>query len=127
MSNSKFFAIVGFVVLSFAACDKNADATAQADPAAQDGKSAQRVVAVDVGEQGFKPSRVEAKKGQPTTLRFTRTSDKTCATKVVFPEIKLEKALPLNKPVDVAVPTNESRTLAFQCGMGMFKSSVVIH
>lgn len=127
MSNSKSFAVIGLVVLSFAACDKNADATAHAEPVAQNGTSAQRVVAVDVGDQGFKPSQVEAKKGERTTLRFTRTSDKTCATKVVFPEIKLEKALPLNKPVDVVVPTNESRTLAFQCGMGMFKSSVVIH
>ncbi len=87
----------------------------------------QGVVAIDVGDQGFQPSRVELKKGQEATLRFTRTSDKTCATEVVFPDLKMEKKLPLNQAVDVKVPTGEARELVFQCGMGMYKSAVVIH
>ena len=140
---SKFFPVfVGLFALSLAACSKKTDDAQRAagdghDPsmahasaehhAEMHAASGQRVVAIDVGSEGFKPSRIEVKKGQATTLRFTRTSDKTCATKVVFPDIKLEKDLPMNKPVDVAVPTDQSRTLAFQCGMGMFKSSLVVN
>lgn len=139
MSKSKIFSIVvGLVALSLPACDKQADQHAHAhggDPAMAQSSAEhheamhgeQRVVAIVAGDEGFKPSRVEVKQGQTTTLRFTRTSDKTCATKVVFPEIKLEKDLPLNKPVDVPVPTVKSRTLAFQCGMGMYKSAVVVN
>jgi plastocyanin domain-containing protein len=45
---------------------------------------------------------------------------------VVFPDLKLEKPLPLNTPVSIEVPTGQARTLTFQCGMGMYKSAVVI-
>lgn len=96
------------------------------DQSAPASKGAPKIVAITAGDDGFQPSRVEVDKGVPTTLRFTRTSKDTCATKVVFPEIKLEKDLPLNQAVDVPVPTDKARTLVFQCGMGMFKSSLVI-
>ena len=85
-----------------------------------------QVVPVVADEHGFTPAAVETQHGSKLTLRFTRTTDATCADKVVFPDAGIEKALPLNQPVDVIVPTDRARTVAFQCGMGMFKSSVVI-
>ena len=85
-----------------------------------------QVIAVTADERGFTPAAVETQRGSKLTLRFTRTSDATCADKVVFPEAGIEQALPLKQPVDVIVPTDKARTLAFQCGMGMFKSTVLI-
>src|ERR1043165_5829647 len=78
-------------------------------------------VAITAGEDGFKPSSVSLAKGSAGTLVFTRTSDKTCATEVDFPELKIKKDLPKDTPVTINVPTDKEQTLTFQCGMGMYK------
>ena len=81
---------------------------------------------VEAGENGFSPATVAVQKGQKLTLDFVRTSENTCATDVVFPELKIEKKLPLAESVAIEIPTGEARTLAFQCGMGMYKSKIVV-
>jgi plastocyanin domain-containing protein len=86
-----------------------------------------RVVQIQADGKGFTPSHVEAAKGEKVTLRFVRTTDSTCAKRVVFPEIKVDKELPLDQPVDIEVPTDQQRRLSFQCGMGMYKSSVLVN
>jgi plastocyanin domain-containing protein len=80
-------------------------------------------------DHGFVPARVVVPKGAPgskTTITFTRETDDTCALDVVFPELGVKKPLPLNEAVVVEVPTDEARTLTFQCGMAMYKSAVVV-
>ncbi len=42
-------------------------------------------VQIKVTGRGFEPQQVKVKKGQPTTLVFTRTSDRTCITAVDIP------------------------------------------
>lgn len=83
-------------------------------------------VKVTVSDHGFVPSSIQTKRGQPLTLEFTRVSDQTCAKQVTFPELNLTKDLPLNTTVTIQVPTDVARTLTFQCGMGMYRSAVVI-
>lgn len=83
-------------------------------------------VSIAASDKGFEPSSVTVKKGVPTTLVFTRTTDDTCATEVVFPELGKKEDLPKGKPVAIAIPTDREQTLTFQCGMGMYKSSVVV-
>ena len=80
-------------------------------------------------EHGFAPSHIDLQQGGPGSsqaITFTRTSNETCATAVVFPEMQIEKDLPLGVPVSIDVPTDRPRTIAFQCGMGMYKSAIVI-
>jgi plastocyanin domain-containing protein len=104
-----------------AAGTSTAPATGAAAPA-----GAGKRVLIEANAKGFTPSNVTVTKGESTTLVFKRTSDETCATEVVFPDLKIEKKLPLNESVPVEVPSDQSRTLAFQCGMGMYKSKVVV-
>ena len=108
---------------SVAACHKGESAGSAPKPVLAVGD---QVLPVTADERGFTPASVETQRGSKLTLRFTRTTDATCADKVVFPEAGIEKDLPLKQAVDVVVPTDKARMLAFQCGMGMFKSSVLI-
>ena len=94
------------------------------DSAADDTKSGP--IAITADDKGFTPSSVSLKKGAAAQLVFTRTTDATCATEVVFPDLKITKKLPLNTPVSIDVPTDAPRSLSFACGMGMFKGAVVV-
>lgn len=90
------------------------------------GATAGGKVSIVADSQGFSPSSVEVPKGAPLELVFTRTTDDTCATAVVFPELAIKKELPLKSAVSITVPTGEARTIGFQCGMGMYKSKIVV-
>jgi plastocyanin domain-containing protein len=105
-------------------CKGNGDASANTSTGP--GAAPAGAIAIEANEKGFTPSSVELKKGAPATLVFKRTTDDTCATKVVFPELGITKDLPLNQPVSIDIPAAAARTLTFQCGMGMFKGKIVI-
>jgi plastocyanin domain-containing protein len=107
-------------------CKSSADTSQRAEANAEKVTADSGNVKVTVSDHGFAPSSIQAKRGQPLTLQFTRVSDQTCAKQVAFPELNLTKDLPLNTVVTIQVPTDVARTLTFQCGMGMYKSSVVI-
>jgi len=113
--------------LAFGACDRKKDDAATVAPAAPVPVTGE--LQVLAGEHGFTPSSLSLPKGGPgskATVTFVRTSDKTCATEVVFPEVGIEKPLPLGQPVAVDVPTDAARTLTFQCGMAMYKGALVV-
>jgi hypothetical protein len=78
---------------------------------------------VEVSAHGFEPPHVTLTGTRQ--LRFRRTSDQTCATEVVFPALGIDKKLPLNTDVLVDLPPNAAGEVAFQCGMGMYRGSVV--
>lgn len=80
---------------------------------------------VTVSQQGFEPSRVTLTPGAPARLTFVRTSDATCATEVVFPELKIRQPLPLQQPVTVDLPARGAGEIAFVCGMDMVKGVAV--
>ena len=80
-------------------------------------------VRVEVNDHGFQPSRVVLNFGRQVVFR--RISENTCATAVVFPDLGIEKPLPLNTDVPVDLPASAHGEITFQCGMGMYKSKVV--
>jgi RND family efflux transporter MFP subunit len=79
-----------------------------------------------VTEQGFDPAKVSLRAGTPARITFIRTTDKTCATEVVFPSLKIKRALPLNEPVQIEFTPAKTGEIAFACGMNMLKGVVVV-
>jgi len=119
------FGVVALVSLvTLGGCDRRSEASTESIPPAAPGE-----LRVTAGEHGFSPSSLAIPKGAPgslATVSFVRTTDQTCATEVVFPELDIRKALPLNDAVAVNVPSDSARTLTFQCGMGMYKGAVLV-
>jgi hypothetical protein len=104
-------------------CNKRSDASTDTPPVAPG------ELRVNAGEHGFSPASLAIPMGAAgslATVSFVRTTDQTCATEVVFPELDIKKALPLNQVVAVNVPSDSARTLTFQCGMGMYKGALLV-
>lgn len=81
---------------------------------------------IAVGDTSFEPSRLTLRAGVPARLTFTRTSDKTCATAVVFASLKITKELPLNEPVTIEFTPGQPGQIAFACGMNMLRGTIVV-
>src|SRR5205085_12015252 len=56
---------------------------------------------VIVSDTGFLPDHLTFVAGVPARLTFLRSTDRTCATEIVFPDLKIKRALPLNQEVSV--------------------------
>ncbi len=89
-------------------------------------ESTDPIIAVQVNNQGFQPSRIPVPAGRPIRLAFTRTDAENCASRIVFPSLKLEKDLPVGKAVVVTLPVTSESEIRFGCGMGMYRGAVVV-
>ena len=79
-----------------------------------------------LGHELREPSHVALRVGVPVGLTFTRTSEKTCATSVVFAALSIRRDLPLNQPVAIEFTPKSAGEIAFACGMNMLRGTVVI-
>ena len=79
-----------------------------------------------VGDSAFDPATVTVRAGLLARLTFVRTSEKTCATEVVFPGLNIRKTLPLNEPVVVEFTPQKTGEVAFACGINMLKGLAVV-
>ncbi|HVV85901.1 MAG TPA: cupredoxin domain-containing protein [Kofleriaceae bacterium] len=88
-----------------------------------------RTVAITIGEHGFEPDRVEARAGEEVELVFTRRVEHTCVTRVVLSldaDRRIERDLPLDRPVVVRLSFDRPGELGFSCPMGMHAGVITI-
>jgi len=83
---------------------------------------------IRVTEDGFQPSELKLKKGEPTTLAITRATENTCITAIDIPDEGVkELELPLNKAVTVTLTPKKVGVEKFHCSaMGMGDGRLVI-
>jgi plastocyanin domain-containing protein len=116
------------LTLAVAGCGGQQPAQEAAPPAATESAPppASGEVAIQITDRGFEPARPAVRKGEPVTLVFTRTTEQTCATDVMFPRLGTHYDLPMNTPVRVEIPAGAVQdTLYFACGMNMITGMVV--
>jgi len=118
--------VLAFVLL--AAAPVLAAETSTASPAPASKAAAGRRVEIKVTEDGFVPREIKVKKGEPTTLTFTRVTESTCITAVDIPDEKVQElALPLNKAVSVTVTPKKKGVEKFHCSaMAMGDGKLVV-
>lgn len=87
-------------------------------------KEQSQVIDVTVTENGFEPSSIDVKEGQPVILKVTRKTDSTCATEIKIPSKKMKKDLPLNQTVSIDLGKVKKGEVDFSCGMNMVKGQV---
>ena len=86
-------------------------------------------IEVSVTKRGFDPDSITVPANQPVTLVFTRKTDETCTKSVVLTlddGKKIERALPLDKPVEIAMTFPKAGKLGYSCSMDMAKGVIVV-
>lgn len=116
--------------LALAACSKKKEAAPAetAAPTALTGAASAptgvRTVAIQAGTEGYVPDTIPGAPGEKLVLVFTRTVEGDCLSELRTPEGQLV-ALPMNKPVEVAITVPATGSLTFTCGMKMFEGKIV--
>jgi plastocyanin domain-containing protein len=93
-------------------------------PAFAEGK--EQVIDLQVTEKGFEPSSIDVKPGVPVTLKVTRKTDSTCATKIQIQSKSIKRDLPLNTEVKINLGKLEKGEIRFACGMDMITGKIIV-
>ncbi len=121
-------AVLALSLVLVAGCNDKAKDAPKPKPATLStgtvGSDGVRTVAIEAGSDGFVPDRIPGKPGEKLNLKFTRTVEGECLAELKTPDGKLV-ALPMGKPVDVAVTVPANGEVKFACGMDMFAGVVV--
>jgi RND family efflux transporter MFP subunit len=81
---------------------------------------------IEITAAGYSPPSISIPSGKPLKLTFIRRDDKTCGTEVIFPDLGIRKALPLNQPVTIDIPAQPAgKELNFTCPMNMLNGKAV--
>ncbi len=82
------------------------------------------IVTVDNGV--YEPAHIKLTAHQPVTLRFIRKDASPCAEMVLFPDLEISEALPLNKPAEIKLPPLKSGEYSFHCQMQMYRGVLIV-
>ena len=113
------------IPLLLAACSKKEEAKASPTPTVTTGARYE----IAVTERGFEPGDVAVPAAKPVTIVFDRKTDQTCAKKIVLDTgdgNKVEKDLPLNTPVEIAMTFPKAGKLTYACSMDMMKGTITV-
>lgn len=75
----------------------------------------------------YEPSLIDSVAGKGISLKFIREDETACAGQVIFPELGIQKELPLGKTVVVRLVPEQAGEYAFQCQMGMYRGMLRVH
>jgi sulfite exporter TauE/SafE len=81
---------------------------------------------ISVGDYGYSPNSWIVASGQPIRLRLSTYNNYGCTRAFVIPSLGIQEILPETGETIVDLPAQQSATLYFTCGMGMYNGTIVI-
>jgi len=81
---------------------------------------------ITVSENGYEPSSIPVKKGQPVKLAFYRADSNNCGGEVVFSKQNIKKKLTVGETVLVEFTPTDAGEIGFACGMDMMRGKLVV-
>lgn len=116
------------LIVSVAACKKDSPSHSQHGGSANEEATvaAGGTITVRVDGAGYHPARIRAAANSEITLSFLRTTDECCGQQLKIPSLSIQRDLPLNQAVAVAVRVPANGQLGFTCGMDMYRGSVMV-
>lgn len=83
----------------------------------------QRLV-IEARSTSYSPSRLSARAGVPTELAVRTNGNQGCTRAMVFPGLRIQKALPATGETVIALGTLSAGTHRFTCSMGMYGGTI---
>jgi hypothetical protein len=83
-------------------------------------------ILVKVSASGFEPSLIPAKAGMPLKLAFFRPDAQNCGREVIFPDLGIQRELPVGQTVVIDVTPRKTGSLTFSCGMKMLHGELLV-
>jgi plastocyanin domain-containing protein len=125
----KYFALTAFLSITLLfGCSKHHDEMPAVEGPVADVIATEdnQPIRVEVGSSGYSPKNIGVTKGQTITLEFHRQDEDNCGEKVVFPDLKLERDLPVGEKVLIEITAEKSGEIKFTCGMDMFRGRLLV-
>jgi plastocyanin domain-containing protein len=89
-------------------------------------KSDAELIDIIVDNGVYRPSNIQVKQNQNLTLRFLRKDASPCAEKVIFKDLNLSADLPVEKQVEIKIPTDQKGEYSFTCQMQMYRGMLSV-
>src|SRR5205085_8392809 len=75
---------------------------------------------------GYRPEAIRVRQGVPVELTFDRQESGDCTSRVVFPDLRVNAALPAWQRSTVRLDPGEAGEFGFACGMNMIRGTLIV-
>ena len=75
---------------------------------------------------GYSPNVIRVRQNVPLELTFDRQESGDCSSRVLFPDLHLNAALPANERTVVRLTPDQAGSFGFVCGMNMIRGTLVV-
>ena len=104
--------------------DNRADTSTAATAAPSVGADGVQRLAMEARSTSYSPSRLSARAGVPTELVVTTNGNQGCTRALVFPGLRIQRALPATGETVIALGRLSPGTHRFTCSMGMYSGTI---